>query len=46
MPVNHLEFIRNCRDYFETVRHIFVHLPDRGLASSLRPLAQRVPAAD
>jgi serine/threonine protein phosphatase 1 len=30
----HLQFIKGCRDYFETVRHIFVHAylePDRPL---------------
>jgi serine/threonine protein phosphatase 1 len=34
IPVEHLEFITGCRDYFETVRHIFVHAyyePDRPL---------------
>jgi hypothetical protein len=25
IPVEHLRFITGCRDYFETVRHIFVH---------------------
>jgi serine/threonine protein phosphatase 1 len=34
IPVEHLRFIGGCRDYFETVRHIFVHAcyePDRPL---------------
>jgi serine/threonine protein phosphatase 1 len=25
IPVEHLQFIKGCRDYYETVRHIFVH---------------------
>jgi hypothetical protein len=25
IPSAHLQFIKGCRDYFETVRHIFVH---------------------
>jgi serine/threonine protein phosphatase 1 len=32
IPSAHLQFIEGCRDYFETVRHIFVHAyyePDR-----------------
>jgi serine/threonine protein phosphatase 1 len=34
IPAEHLRFIKGCRDYFETVRHIFVHAyyePDRPL---------------
>ena len=34
IPAEHLQFIQQCRDYFETVRHIFVHAyyePDRPL---------------
>jgi hypothetical protein len=34
IPVGHLRFNKGCRDYFETVRHIFVHAyyePDRPL---------------
>jgi serine/threonine protein phosphatase 1 len=34
IPGEHLDFIRQCRDYFETVGHIFVHAyyePDRPL---------------
>jgi serine/threonine protein phosphatase 1 len=34
VPADHLRFIKGCRDYFETVRHIFVHAyyePDRPL---------------
>src|SRR5262245_5947626 len=34
IPVEHLRFIKGCRDYFETVRHVFVHAyyePDRPL---------------
>jgi serine/threonine protein phosphatase 1 len=34
IPAEHLQFIKGCRDYFETVRHIFVHAyyePDRPL---------------
>jgi serine/threonine protein phosphatase 1 len=34
IPGEHLRFIRGCRDYFETVGHIFVHAyyePDRPL---------------
>jgi serine/threonine protein phosphatase 1 len=34
LPAEHLEFMKGCRDYFETVRHIFVHAyyePDRPL---------------
>jgi len=34
IPREHLQFIKGCRDYFETVRHIFVHAyyePDRPL---------------
>ena len=34
IPVEHLQFIKGCRDYFETVRHTFVHAyyePDRPL---------------
>jgi hypothetical protein len=34
IPSEHLQFIKGCRDYFETVRHIFVHAyyePDRPL---------------
>jgi serine/threonine protein phosphatase 1 len=34
IPAEHLRFIRRCRDYFETVGHIFVHAyyePDRAL---------------
>src|SRR5262249_60116160 len=25
IPAEHLQFIKGCRDYFETLRHIFVH---------------------
>jgi serine/threonine protein phosphatase 1 len=25
IPGEHVEFVKSCRDYFETVRHIFVH---------------------
>src|SRR6185312_2378282 len=25
IPDEHLQFIKGCRDYYETVRHIFVH---------------------
>jgi len=34
IPAQHLQFFKKCRDYFETVRHIFVHAyyePDRPL---------------
>jgi serine/threonine protein phosphatase 1 len=34
VPSEHLRFVKGCRDYFETVRHIFVHAyyePDRPL---------------
>ena len=34
IPAEHLQFVRGCRDYFETVGHIFVHAyyePDRPL---------------
>ncbi|HZU37994.1 MAG TPA: metallophosphoesterase [Gemmataceae bacterium] len=34
IPADHLQFIRRCRDYFETAQHIFVHAyyePDRPL---------------
>ena len=34
IPAEHLQFTRKCRDYFETVRHLFVHAyydPDRPL---------------
>jgi serine/threonine protein phosphatase 1 len=34
IPAEHLEFIRKCRNYFETVQHFFVHAyyePDRPL---------------
>jgi serine/threonine protein phosphatase 1 len=34
IPAEHLRFIKVCRDYFETVRHIFAHAyyePDRPL---------------
>jgi len=34
IPCEHLQFIKGCRDYYETVRHIFVHAyyePDRPL---------------
>ena len=34
IPAEHLQFIKGCRDYFETVQHIFVHAyyePDRPL---------------
>jgi serine/threonine protein phosphatase 1 len=34
IPVEHLRFFKGCRDYFETVRHVFVHAcyePDRPL---------------
>jgi len=34
IPSEHLRFIKGCRDYFETVRHLFAHAyyePDRPL---------------
>ena len=34
IPREHLQFVKGCRDYFETVRHVFVHAyyePDRPL---------------
>jgi serine/threonine protein phosphatase 1 len=34
IPAEHLQFVRRCRDYFEAVRHLFVHAyyePDRPL---------------
>lgn len=34
IPAEHVEFIKRCRDYHETVNHIFVHAyydPDRPL---------------
>jgi serine/threonine protein phosphatase 1 len=34
IPAEHLQFIKGCRDYFETVRHVLVHAyyePDRPL---------------
>ena len=34
IPAEHLRFLKGCRDYFETVRHIFAHAyyePDRPL---------------
>lgn len=34
IPAEHLRFLKGCRDYFETVRHVFVHAyyePDRPL---------------
>src|SRR5262245_54685283 len=34
IPGEHLQFIKGCRDYFETARHLFVHAyyePDRPL---------------
>jgi serine/threonine protein phosphatase 1 len=34
IPARHLQFVKGCRDYFETLRHIFVHAyyePDRPL---------------
>jgi Calcineurin-like phosphoesterase len=34
IPAEHLQFLKKCRDHFETVRHIFVHAyyePDRPL---------------
>jgi serine/threonine protein phosphatase 1 len=38
IPSQHLDFIKQCRDYFETVGHIFVHAyyePDRPLQEQL-----------
>jgi serine/threonine protein phosphatase 1 len=37
IPAEHLRFLKGCRDYFETVRHLFVHAyyePDRPLHES------------
>ena len=34
IPAEHFQFLKGCRDYFETVRHVFVHAyyePDRPL---------------
>jgi serine/threonine protein phosphatase 1 len=25
LPAEHVEFLKSCRDYFETINHIFVH---------------------